>query len=100
MRFHARRFAVLGASLIAASLMTAGARRKTRKSAALAKELTSCSGSENSIASPRKSPAAADQFVAALFFPGQLLVISGRTTAPAVLNEKLVRASSATSTSI
>jgi len=35
--------------------------------------------------------AAPDQFVAALFFPGQLIVISARTTAPAVVNEKLVR---------
>src|SRR5262245_2972668 len=38
-----------------------------------------------------RHPAAADQFVAALFFPGQLLVVWARTTAPAVLNEKLIR---------
>jgi hypothetical protein len=38
-----------------------------------------------------RHPAAADQFVAALFFPGQLLVVWARTTAPAILNEKLIR---------
>jgi hypothetical protein len=38
-----------------------------------------------------RHPVADDQFVAALFFPGQLLLVSARTTAPAVLNEKLIR---------
>jgi hypothetical protein len=61
------------------------------KSAALAKELTTILQQRKLDSVAARHPAAADQFVAALYFPGQLLVVSARTTAPAVLNEKLVR---------
>jgi hypothetical protein len=61
------------------------------RSAALAKELTSLLQERKLDSIAARHPAAADQFVAALFFPGQLLVVWARTTAPAVLNEKLIR---------
>jgi hypothetical protein len=61
------------------------------RSAALAKELTSLLQERKLDSVAARHPAAADQFVAALFFPGQLLVVWARTTAPAVLNEKLIR---------
>jgi hypothetical protein len=38
-----------------------------------------------------RSQTAADHFVAALHFPGQLLVVSARYAAPPVLNEKIAR---------
>ena len=61
------------------------------RSATLAKELTSLLQERKLDSIAARHPAAADQFVAALFFPGQLLVVWARTTAPAILNEKLIR---------
>jgi hypothetical protein len=61
------------------------------KSAALAKELTTLMQSRKIDSVAARHPAAADQFVAALTFPGQLMVVWARTTAPAILNEKLLR---------
>jgi hypothetical protein len=61
------------------------------KSAALAKELTALLTQKKLDSIAARNPAGADQFVAALFFPGQLLVVSARYSAPAVLNEKIVR---------
>ena len=84
-------FAVFGASVIAASLMTMPAEAQDSRSAPLVKELTELLGQRKLDSVAAKSPATPDQFVAALFFPGQLLLISARTTAPAVVNEKLVR---------
>lgn len=84
-------FAVFGASLVAASLLTIPVAAQDSRSAALAKELTDLLGQKKLDSVAAKHPAAADQFVAALFFPGQLLVITAKTTAPAVVNEKLIR---------
>ena len=83
-------FAVFGVSLLATSLLAVSASAQDSRSAPLAKELTDLLGQKklDSIAARATAP---DQFVAALFFPGQLIVISARTTAPAVVNEKLVR---------
>jgi hypothetical protein len=61
------------------------------RSATLAKELTALMQERKLDSIAARHPAAADQFVAALFFPGQLLVVWARTTAPAILNEKLIR---------
>ena len=61
------------------------------KSAALVKELTNLLQQRKLDSVAARHPEAADQFVAALYFPGQLLLVSAKTTAPAVLNEKLIR---------
>src|SRR5262245_12062896 len=61
------------------------------KSAALAKELTDLLQQRKLDSVAARRPGSPDQFVAALFFPGQLIVVLARTTAPAVLNEKLIR---------
>jgi hypothetical protein len=61
------------------------------RSAALVKELTGLLQQHKLDSIAARHPAAADQFVAALYFPGQLLVVWARTTAPAVVNEKLIR---------
>jgi hypothetical protein len=61
------------------------------KSSAAAKELAQLleSSKLDSIAS--RDPAEKDQYVAALFLPGQLLVVSARYSAPALLDQKISR---------
>ncbi len=81
-------------TLAAAALLTSASvtpiEAQESKSAALVKELTGLLQQQklDSVAARHTS---ADHFVAALFFPGQLLLVSARTTAPAVVNEKLIR---------
>ena len=58
------------------------------RSAALAKELTGLLQQRKLDSVAARHPAAADQFVAALYFPGQLLVVWAKTSAPAIINEK------------
>jgi hypothetical protein len=81
----------LGAALIFALAVSTPIQAQDAKSAALAKEITDILQQRKLDSVAARHPAAADQFVAALFFPGQLLVVTARTSAPAVLNEKLVR---------
>lgn len=78
--------------VVAASLTSpfvAGAAAQDSHSAALVKELTTLLEQKklDSIA----ASAGADKFVAALYFPGQLLVVSARYSSPPVLNEKIAR---------
>ena len=79
----------LGVTLVA-SLLASPAAAQDSRSLTLVKELTQLL-QQRKLDSVAARHGATDQFVAALFFPGQLLVISARTSAPAVLNEKLVR---------
>src|SRR5262245_53013936 len=60
------------------------------KSAALAKQLAAALDSAKLDSIAAKDPSAPDVFVAAFYFPGvQLIVVSAKYTAPALLNEKL-----------
>ena len=61
------------------------------RSAALAKELTSLLEAKKLDSIAARAPSGTDQYVAALYFPGQLLVVSARYSAPPVLNEKIAR---------
>lgn len=79
-----------GAALVAALMITPTAAQDS-KSVALVKELTDILQQRKLDSIAARHPSAPDQFVAALFFPGQLLLVSARTSAPAVVNEKLVR---------
>jgi hypothetical protein len=79
-----------GAAFIA-SVMVPPSEAQEAKSSALVKELTSILQQRKLDSIAARHPSAPDQFVAALYFPGQLLLVSARTSAPAVLNEKLVR---------
>ena len=85
----ARTLCFLAGVALLASFAVAPAAAQDSKSVALVKELTEILQQRklDSVAA-RTAP---DQFVAALYFPGQLLVVTARTSAPAVLNEKLVR---------
>ena len=59
------------------------------KSAALAKELAELLSSRKLDSIAARIPNS-EEFVGALAFPGQMMVVWARTTAPAVLNEKLI----------
>ena len=76
---------------IAAMLVATAASAQDAKSAAGARELAGLLAQKKLDAVAARDPAAPDAFVAALHFPGQLLIISARYTAPPLLNEKLAR---------
>jgi hypothetical protein len=84
----ARASGIAVATLIVTALSPVNAQDR---SAALARELCALLQQHKLDSVAARHPAAADQFVAALYFPGQLLVVWARTSAPAVLNEKLIR---------
>jgi hypothetical protein len=74
-----------------ASPLISSAYAQDLKSAQLAKELTSLMEQRKLDSVAARSPSGADQFVAALFFPGQLLVVSARYASPPVLMERIAR---------
>jgi hypothetical protein len=83
---------VLGVTLLVAPAFTARiAAQESSRSAALVKELTGILQQQKLDSVAARHPSAPDLFVAALYFPGQLLLISARTSAPAIINEKLAR---------
>ena len=82
--------ALLLAFLVASTFVRVASAQEGR-SAALAKELASLMHEQKLDSIAARSPTVPDQFVAALYFPGQLLVVSARYSAPAVLNEKITR---------
>lgn len=61
------------------------------QSAALAKQLTALLDTQKLDSVAAKDPSQADGFVAALYFPGQLMVVSARYSVPVLLNEKLAK---------
>jgi len=81
----------LGAALFLATAPLTILQAQDSKSAALVTELTTLMQQRKLDSVAARHPAAVDQFVAALYFPGQLLVVTARSTAPAVINEKLHR---------
>ena len=80
---------VSGAVLVFALTLPAPGSAQDSKSAPLAKQLAAAmdAGKLDSIAA--KDASAADVFFAALYFPGQLLVISGKYSVPQLLNDRL-----------
>lgn len=85
------RAAAGAAVLVATALMASEAWAQDAKSAAGATELARILGAKKLDAIAARDPAAPDAFVAALHFPGQLMVISAKYSAPPLLNEKLVQ---------
>lgn len=85
------RFSALVAALIALSSFASPALAQQSRSAALAKELTALLDAKKLDSIAARAASGSDQFVAALYFPGQLLVVSARYSAPPVLNEKIAR---------
>jgi hypothetical protein len=79
------------AALIVLSSFNAPLFAQDSKSAALAKELASLLDAKKLDSIAARAATGSDQYVAALYFPGQLLVVSARYSAPPVLNEKIAR---------
>jgi len=76
--------------LLATALSAVGFAQEP-KSAGPAKELADLLTSKKLDSIAARMPDSREEFVGALSFPGQLMVVWARTTAPAVVNEKLLR---------
>src|SRR5687767_8652292 len=61
------------------------------KSAAAVKELSQLLSSRKIDSIAARMPDSLEEFVGALTFPGQLMVVWAKTTAPSVVNEKLLK---------
>ena len=81
--------AVLSAFLT--TVFTVGAAAQEPVSASPAKELAALMAAKKLDSIAARMPDDREQFVGALVFPGQLMVVWAKTTAPAVVNEKLIR---------
>jgi hypothetical protein len=81
--------AVLVPVLFATALTTVAFAQEP-KSSAPAKELAQLLTSKKLDSIAARMPDSREEFVGALMFPGQLMVVWARTTAPAVVNEKLI----------
>ena len=90
-----RQLLSFGGSLFGGVVMTAlmaePALAQDSKSAAGAKELAQLLSTKKLDAIAVRDPNAADTFIAALAFPGQIILVSAKYAAPPLLNEKLAR---------
>lgn len=73
------------------TVFTVGAAAQEPQSAAPAKELAGLLASKKLESIAARMPDSREEFVGALAFPGQLMVVWAKTTAPAIVNEKLIR---------
>ena len=89
MKFLTPRHAILSA--LFATVFTVGAAAQEPVSAGPAKELSELLASKKLESIAARMPDDREQFVGALAFPGQLMVVWAKTTAPSVVNEKLMR---------
>lgn len=83
--------ACLVAVALLASPCVSPASAQESRSAALAQELTTLLKEKMLDSIAARAPSLPDKFVAALFFPGQLLVVSARYSAPPVMLERIAR---------
>ncbi|HUF24563.1 MAG TPA: hypothetical protein VMN81_10580 [Vicinamibacterales bacterium] len=82
--------AALAAVAMAAAAVPALARQgAASKSAALAKELVDLLTKQKLTSMAARDPVERDRFIAALIYPGQLMVVTGRYTVPVLLDEKI-----------
>ena len=77
--------------VLLATTFSSVAMAQESKSAAPAKELAQLLTERKLDSMAARMPDNREEFVGALNFPGQLMVVWARTTAPAVVNEKLIR---------
>ena len=78
-------------SVLLATVFTVGAAAQEPASAGPAKELAELLAARKLESIAARMPDDREQFVGALAFPGQLMVVWAKTTAPSVVNEKLMR---------
>lgn len=84
--------ALLASAVLAhGSLQAVGAtdQEAASKSAPLAKELVDLLVKNNITSVAARDPIERDRFIAALFYPGQLMVITGKYAVPVLLDEKI-----------
>lgn len=91
--FRALRLPLASAALAALTLgaftVPADARQDTSKSAALAKELVDVLTKQKRDSIAVRHPIERDRFIAAMTYPGQLMVVTGKYTVPVLLDEKI-----------
>jgi hypothetical protein len=80
---------VVALSLALAAFSATTAQAQDAKSVALAKQLATALSAAKLDSIAARDPAAPDVFIGALYFPGQLLVISAKYSIPAYLTERL-----------
>lgn len=78
-------------SIAICAVFTAGAAAQEPKSAGPAKELSQLLASKKLESIAARMPDSREEFVGALAFPGQLMVVWAKTTAPNVVYEKLIK---------
>ena len=78
-------------ALLACTVVATPAVAQEPASAAPAKELAQLLNSRKMDSIAARMPDSKEEFVGALTFPGQMMVVWARTSAPAVVNEKLIR---------
>jgi hypothetical protein len=78
-------------SLLACTVVATPALAQEPASAAPAKELAQLLSSRKIDSIAARMPDSKEEFVGALAFPGQMMVVWARTSAPSVVNEKLLR---------
>ena len=78
-------------SLLACIVMATPALAQEPVSAAPAKELAQLLSSRKIDSIAARMPNSLEEFVGALAFPGQMMVVWARTSAPSVVNEKLIK---------
>lgn len=81
----------VAATLVVAPLAAVGSAQQDGKSSSIAVELAKLMESRKLDSVAARLPAGPDEFVAALYFPGQLLVVWAKYSAPALLNEKIAK---------
>lgn len=91
--FRAFRLPLTLAALVAVAAGTiavpAAAQDPAPKSAALAKELAALLAKQKRDAIAARDPIEKDRFIAAMVYPGQMMVITGKYTVPVLLDEKI-----------
>jgi hypothetical protein len=78
-------------SVLIATVFTVGAAAQEPVSAAPAKELSQLLASKKLDSIAARMPDSREEFVGALAFPGQLMVVWAKSIAPEYVNEKLIR---------
>lgn len=82
--------AALAATALGAVPLTAAASQDpASKSAALAKELAALLAKQKRDSIAARDPIERDRFIAAMVYPGQLMVVTGKYTVPVLLDEKI-----------
>ena len=82
----------VASAVVVATLLSSGAFAQESKSAPLARQLAAALDAAKMDSIAASDPSSPDTFVAALYFPGmQLLVVSGKYSAPQLLSDRVAK---------